>query len=117
MDESMTTLWWVQLAIVLAYIGGALADMLYSWLDSGEPFNLRKFAASVLLTAMGAGAGAAAMANPNIDLKPDGVLLYCFAAVYAGFGTVEATRKISKAAADKPVILTETGETGAPGGK
>ena len=113
--DSMTTLWWVQLAIVVAYIAGALADMIYSWLDSGEKFNLRKFAASVLLTAVGAGAGAAAMANPNIDLKPDGVLLYCFAAVYAGFGTVEATRKISKAAADKPVTLTETGETGAPG--
>lgn len=106
--ESMTTLWWVQLAIVASYVGGALAMMLYSWFDSGEKFNLRKFMASAILTAMGAGAGAAAMANPNIDLKPDGVLLYCFAAVYAGFGTVEATRKISKAAADKPVVLTET---------
>ena len=107
MEESMTTVWWVQLAIVVAYICGALADMLYSWLDSREKFDMRKFAASALLTIMGAGAGAAAMANPNIDLKPDGVLLYCFAAIYAGFGTVEATRKISKAASDKPKVETK----------
>jgi hypothetical protein len=108
MEESMTTLWWVQLAIIGAYTGGALAMMLYSWFDSGEPFNLRKFMAATILTIAGAGAGAAAMANPNIELKPDGLLLYCYAASYAGFGTVEATRKISKAAAGRRSKAPET---------
>ncbi len=97
MDESMTTVWWVQLAIIGSYLFGAFLMSLWSWIDSGETFNFRKFMASAELTVMGAMTAAMGMANPNIYLKPDGILLYCFAAAVTGFGTIEATRKLSKA--------------------
>ncbi len=95
-EVSMTTLWWVQLAIIAFYCVGAIGMAVWSYLDSGEPFDPRKFAASMELTVMGAMTGAMGMANPNIILKSDGILLYCLAAMVTGFGTVEATRKLSK---------------------
>lgn len=87
--------WAIPLGLLGSYIGAAFLRMVYGFLDSGEAFNLRKFAASAIMTLFVSLSGALAMVQSDLIVNTAGLISLCVTAALAGWGTVLATRDIT----------------------
>lgn len=77
------------LSIIAAAALGAVTSALLGWLDSGQPFNPRKFAYSAVHAVVAAGAAAAALT--------DGTIAGLIAAFLAGAGVDAVGNRIKGA--------------------
>jgi hypothetical protein len=87
---------WYAFAILGSLIGAAYLRMIYGYLTSGEPFNLRKMAASSIMTFIVALPIASTMISSGSVLDWRGLLGACVGAVGTGWGIVLVTKDISK---------------------
>ncbi len=89
-------MWYVPVSILGSLVVAAYLRMFYGWLTSNEPFNLRKMAASSILTLIVALPIGVAMASSNSSLDWKALLGSCVGAAGTGWGVVLATKDISK---------------------
>jgi hypothetical protein len=88
--------WVTPVAIMGSLFSAAYLRMFYGWLTSGEPFNVRKMAASSIVTFIVALPIASTLIASESTLDWRGLLGACVGAVGTGWGIVLVTKDISK---------------------
>lgn len=88
----------IPLIVVICVMVGSIARAIWGWLDSGEPFIKRKFAATMIFTifAVALPVGASIYGSTMI-IDDGGMAGICIAALIAGWGADSGLKELSKA--------------------
>lgn len=86
----------IPIAILSAVIFGSLIRAFWGWLDSGEKFNARKFAATIIVSIFAALGVGATMLGSDIIVSDSGFLVVVLMALLAGWGIDDGLKQLGK---------------------
>lgn len=87
----------VPLIVVVLVIIGSLARAIWGWLQSGEPFVKRKFAATLIFTIFTAALPiGTSIYSSTITVDNAGLVGICIAALLAGWGADSGLKELGK---------------------